>query len=196
MNKLTTGQKRCRIFLNQHKTYITNYYITHNTIFGGITLIYHLQVSCRLACPPPILYIAIGWIYATPDAKKFKQLSLFDGFWPPIFLLITFQRFPLGFMSGDLAMTVLMCWFSIPIDQPGCVKWSLVLLEKPILTVGDCCAEANFLWGPPCTLLDSCVLHKGKCAVPDSSLADACPDDHQSSIKCHSWCTCRPHCGL
>ena len=29
--------------------------------------------------------------------------ALFDGLWPSIFLLITFQRFSMGFMSGDWA---------------------------------------------------------------------------------------------
>ncbi len=63
----------------------------------------------------PVFHIDVGWLYAAPGARNWSSLASVDGLWPSIFLLITFQRFPIGFRSGDRAGydRVLIWWSSI-----------------------------------------------------------------------------------
>ena len=79
---------------------------------------------------------------------------------------------------------------------PGCVAWSIVLLEKTLLRVGEHCQskrkqvffQDNFVPG---------LIHASftKTNLPDSNLAEATPGHHRSSTKFHSRCetlACRP----
>ena len=123
--------------------------------------------------------------------KHSSSSALFDGLWPSIFLLITFQRFSmvqvwrLGWPWQGLDLVV----FHPHLDCFGCVAWSIVLLKKTILRVGEHCQsrrkqvffQDNLIRG---------LIHASftKTNLPDSSLAEAPPDHHQSCTKFHkTW---------
>ncbi len=89
--------------------------------------------------------------------KNSSSPVLFDGLWPSIFLLIAFQRFSMGFRSGDwLAMTGF--WSCGPtihtlIDQ---AVWhgSLSCWKKQSSELGNIIRRKQ----------DSCSLHKDECS--------------------------------
>ena len=90
--------------------------------------------------------------------KNSSSSASFHGLWPSIFLLITFQSFFYGIQVSKLGwpwqgpdLVILhphLYW-------PGCVAWSIALLEKTLLRVGEHCQSKRkqvFLPGQRCTL--------------------------------------------
>ncbi len=109
--------------------------------------------------------------------KNSSSSALFDGLWSSIFLLITLQRFSVGFRSGDWPGLdrVLIWWSSICtfIDLAG----ALSCWKNQSSELGNIFrAEESF---------QDNLVH-GLTNVPDSRLAEAPPDHHWSSTKFHS----------
>lgn len=115
-------------------------------------------------------------------AQKFKQLG-FVWWLVTIILFNTLQRFSKRFRSGD--------WTGHdgPPSSPWltCVAWSIVL-EEPILRVGERYQIRKQVFFQDD--LVHCFIHAPftKPNVPDSSLAEAPPDHHQSCTKLNSSC--------
>ncbi len=147
----------------------------------------------------PVFHIDVGWLYAAPGARNWSSLASVDGLWPSIFLLITFQRFPIGFRSGYRAGydRVLIWWSSIhTLINLLCSMEHCPAEKKNPQILGTLSEqkEASFLPAQPCTWLELCALHKDKCASfqPFWSTPRSSPILHQISQWVRDTVACRP----
>ncbi len=95
------------------------------------------QLSPVLVCSPSVFHIAVWRLYATPGAKmKAAWLCLIACDYPSSSWS---QRFSMG-LGLEIGLAMTGSWSGGPhshLDWPGCVAWSIVLLENPNLRVGE-----------------------------------------------------------